>query len=270
MSSQHDFIARLLSAPKYRALQLPRETVEDLIANESLRYGDTKKMQESVRKKLHQLTALYLGDPDYAQCSAELAEFSDTADLQDFADRMLSAHTSTSERLPYLQDFYQTIFAMTGKPHHIVDLACGLNPFAITRMGLDKDIIYEAFDIHLPRVQLLNQYFEKVHFPNAHAIQRDILVTPPSQQADVAFFFKEAHRMEQRHKGSNRALWQALRAKTILVSLPSSDIGKTHDMTARMENLVFSSIAGLDWSVEKMLFPDEIVFCIHKGSEQYE
>lgn len=270
MSNHNDFAAKLLSAPKYRTLQLPRETVEDLIAQESLRYNDINKMQESVRKKLHQLTALYLGDPDYAQCSAELAEFSNTADLQDFADRMLSAHTSTSERLPYLQDFYQTIFAMTGKPHHILDLACGLNPFAITSMGLDKGVIYEAFDIHLPRIQLLNQFFAQAGYSEAHAIQQDILVTPPSQQADVAFFFKEAHRMEQRRKGSNRALWQALRSEIILVSLPSSDIGKTHDMSGRMENLVFTSIAGLNWSVEKMFFPDEIVFCIHKGSEQHE
>ena len=266
MSSQHDFAARLLDSPKYRALQLPMDTIEDLIANESLRYNDPKKMQESVRTKLHQLTALYLGDPDYAQCSAELAELSGESDLQAFAGRMLSAHTSTLERNPYVQEFYRSLFALTGKPHHILDLACGLNPFAITQMGLDKEVIYEAYDIHLPRVQLLNQYFEKVSFPNARAIQQDILVNPPSQPADVAFFFKEAHRMEQRRKGSNRALWEALQARTIAVSLPSRDVAKTHDMSDRMEKLVLSSIQGSGWSVEKIHFPDEIVFCIHKGS----
>jgi len=270
MSSQKDFIATLLSAPKYRALQLPQETIEDLIAQESLRYNETKKMQESVRKKLHQLTALYLGDPDYAQCSRELSNLTDALDLQNFADHMLSAHTSTSERLPYLQEFYQTIFAMTGKPHHVLDLACGLNPFAITRMGLDEEVVYEAFDIHLPRVQLLNQFFAQAGYTRAHAIQQDILVNPPTRQADVAFFFKEAHRMEQRRKGSNRILWKALQAKTILVSLPTNDIGKTHDMSGRMERLVLTSIEGLDWSVEKIFFPDEIVFCIHKGSSGNE
>lgn len=266
MSSQEDFITKLSHSRKYRALQLPIETIQDLVAQESLRYSDANSMQESVRKKLHQLTALYLGDPDYTQCSMELAELTDAADLRDFANRMLSAHTSTSERLPYLQEFYKTIFGITGKPRHILDLACGLNPFAIAEMGLERDVIYEAYDIHLPRVQLLNQYFEKVRFPNAHASQQDILVSPPIQQADVAFFFKEAHRMEQRRKGSNRILWEALQVKTLLVSLPSRDIGKTHDMSGRMEKLVMTSIKGYGWSVEKIFFPDEIVFCIRKES----
>lgn len=269
MSSQHDFAAKLLDAPKYRALQLPRDTIEDLIANESLRYGDTKKMQESVRRKLHQLTALYLGDPDYAQCSAELAELSKESDLQAFADGMLRAHTSTAERNPYAQEFYQSLFALTGKPHHIVDLACGLNPFAVTQMGLDKEVIYEAFDIHFPRIQLLNQFFAKAGYHHARAIQQDILVTPPTQPADIAFFFKEAHRMEERRKGSNRALWEALQARTIAVSLPSRDVGKTHNMSDRMEKLVLSSIQGSGWSVKKIHFPDEIVFCIRKGGNAH-
>ena len=131
-------------------------------------------------------------------------------------------------------------------------------------MGLAQETVYQAYDIHLPRVELLNAFFQKLEMPNAQAVQRDILVSPPSHKADVAFFFKEAHRMEQRRKGSNRLLWGALQVDFLLVSLPRSDIGKTHDLSQRMENLVLETMQGASWQMEKLLFEDEIVFCIHK------
>ena len=265
MPSNEEFLQKILQSRKYRALQLPPETIRDLIEQESLRYSDAKLMQESVRQKLHQLTALYLGDPDYEKALEELNDIHDQSGLEDFAGRMLSTHTSTRERLPYISDFYQQLFQATGTPHSILDLACGLNPFALTWMGLDHDTTYLAYDIHLPRVTLLNAFFEKSGYPNAHAEQCDILVNPPTQKADAVFFFKEAHRMDQRRKGSNRILWDALQVNSLLVSLPTRDIGKTHDLRERMRSLVMENIQGRNWQVEEISFEDEIVFCIRKG-----
>ena len=266
MPSNEEFANKILQSRKYRDLHLPLETIQDLIEQESQRYPNPKNMQESVRQKLHQLTALYLGDPDYEKALEELRGIQDKADLEAFAERMLNAHTSTRERLPYLQAFYQMLFQTVGTPHSILDLACGLNPFALPWMGLNRNVTYYAYDIHLPRVNLLNAFFEKIDFPQAHAEQHDILVNPPTQKAEVAFFFKEAHRMEQRRKSSNRILWEALQVDTLLVSLPTRDIGKTHNLLERMRNLVMETIQGKNWQVEEILFEDEIVFCIHKGA----
>lgn len=266
MSSNEEFLQKILQSHKYRALHLPPETIQDLIDQESLRHPDAKSMQESVRQKLHQLTALYLGDPDYEKALEELQGIQGKADLEAFAERMLNAHTSTRERLPYINGFYSKIFQAIGTPHSILDLACGLNPFALPWMELNSAITYLAYDIHQPRVDLLNAFFKKAAYPQAQAIQQDILVNPPTQKADVAFFFKEAHRMEQRRKGSNRILWEALQVNTLLVSLPTRDIGKTHDMLERMRNLVMETIQGKNWQVEEILFEDEIVFCIRKGA----
>ncbi len=266
MPSNEEFLQKILQSRKYHALHLPPETIRDLIDQESLRYPDVKSIQESVRQKLHQLTALYLGDPDYKKALEELNKIHGKAGLQAFAEHMLNAHTSTRERLPYIRDFYSKLFQTIGTPHSILDLACGLNPFALLWMGLNSNVSYLAYDIHLPRVNLLNAFFEKAAYPQAQAIQQDILVNPPIQKSDVAFFFKEAHRMEQRRKGSNRILWDALQVNTLLVSLPTRDIGKTHDMLDRMRNLVMETIQGRSWQIEEILFEDEIVFCIHKGS----
>jgi len=269
MPSNEELVQKILGSRKYRDLQLLPETIQDLIAQESMRYPDAKSMQESVRQKLHQLTALYLGDPDYKKALQELNTIQGEADLLDFARRMLTAHTSSRERLPYLQEFYRTLFQQVGTPHSILDLACGLNPFALPMLNLDRNITYCAYDIHQPRVNLLNSFFRKTDYPQAHAEQRDILVSPPTQKAEVAFFFKEAHRMDQRRKGSNRVLWEALQVNILLVSLPCRDIGKTHDMRERMRNLVTEALQGKSWPVEEILFEDEIVFCIHKGADRH-
>ncbi len=266
MPSNEEFLQKILQSRKYRALHLPPETIQDLIEQESLRYSDAKRMQESVRQKLHQLTALYLGDPDYEQALQELQGIQGKADLEAFAGRMLSMHTSTRERLPYIHNFYQHLFQAIGTPQSILDLACGLNPFALPWMGLDRDTTYIAYDIHLPRVNLLNTFFKKTGYASARAKQRDILVDPPTQKADAAFFFKEAHRMDQRRKGSNRFLWDALHVNSLLVSLPTRDIGKTHDLRERMRSLINENITERNWKVEEVSFEDEIVFCIHKGA----
>jgi 16S rRNA (guanine(1405)-N(7))-methyltransferase len=266
MSSNEEFIQKVLRSRKYRDLHLPAETIRDLIEQESQRFRDEKSMQESVRQKLHQLTALYLGDPDYDKALEELELMQDERELQDFANRMLSAHTSTRERLPYLTDFYNALFQHTGTPHSILDLACGLNPFALPKMGLDQNTTYLAYDIHQPRVNLLNAFFRRAGFEAARAEQRDILVSPPTQKADTAFFFKEAHRMDQRRKGSNRILWDTLPVTTLLVSLPKRDIGKTHDLSERMRHLVQDALQDKAWPVEEIIFEDEIVFCIRKGA----
>lgn len=265
MNDPETLSQKLLQTRKYRALHLPPETIRDLIEQESRRYSDPRAIEASVRKKLHQLTALYLGDPDYEAALQEVRQLTTRNELEAFARRMLTCHTSTRERLPNLANFYTKLFAIAGTPQRILDLACGLNPFALPMLDLPPDIDYQAYDIHLPRVNLLNAFFKQCGFSAAHAEQRDILVDPPTQSAEVAFFFKEAHRMEQRQKGSNRRLWEALHVEYLLVSLPGSDIGKTHDMHERMRHLVDQTVQGYAWQIEEVECGDELVFCIHKG-----
>jgi len=93
---------------------------------------------------------------------------------------------------------------------------------------------------------------------------RDILLDPPQIQADVALFFKEAHRFEQREKGCNRAFWQALHVNWLLVSLPTENLTGTHSKLEQHRSLVRDTLSGLDWTVTEALFPGELVFCIRK------
>jgi 16S rRNA (guanine(1405)-N(7))-methyltransferase len=95
---------------------------------------------------------------------------------------------------------------------------------------------------------------------------RDILVQPPTQPADAAFFFKEAHRFEQRQKGSTRIFLQSLPARLVLLSLPTANLGGTHPKLDQHRKLVYTAIQGFPWNVKELLFENEIVFCIRKST----
>ena len=259
-------LGSLLASRKYRSLDLPRETVLDLIQHAREQTEDPCELDHIVREKLHHLVASYLGDPDYLECQRDLDAAYQTHDPQvvkTACQKILAAHASTRERLPILPQFYERLFAYTGQPHVILDLACALNPFALPWMGLPAEVQYYAYDLHQPRLDAINHLF-RLNGMAPLAIHQDILVNPPTVEADVAFFFKEAHRFEQRRRGCNREFWQQIHARHLLVSLPTKNLTGSHPKTEQHRRLVQETISGLSWQIHEIEFENEIVFCIEK------
>ena len=261
-------INNLLQSKKYKALGIPPETLHDLVLTEYLNHRNDKEALKSVRQKLHNIIAPYLGDPDYEAEGQHLtAVFSNESenDIKDACLSILKTHASTRERIPILDEFYQGIFAHTGRPKVILDLACALNPFSIPCMRLPAGTRYYAYDIHQPRLNLINQFLQLLDLEPL-AEKRDILLSPPEVKADVAFLFKEAHRLEQRRRGCNLPLWQALNVRHLLVSLPASSLSGHHDLAERQRHLVHTIIGENSWNVVEMIFGNEMVFCIEKDA----
>lgn len=262
-----ELVAHILQSRKYRSLNIPAATVEDLLAQEAGKQSSTRTLVKVVRQKLHNIAASYLGDPDYgvaARCLEKAFASGKEEDVRLACARLLGMHASTSERLPVLQEFYDAVFEAIGQPATILDLACGLNPLAFPWMNLPRSVEYWAYDLHQPRVELLNHYFElQGLLPLAR--HQDILVEPPQQEADVAFFFKEAHRFEQRQHGCNRAFWQAVNARVLVVTLPAVSLTGKHQLTDKHRNLVYTTIGDLPWHVNEFRVGTELIFCIDKG-----
>ena len=256
----------ILNNRKYRELNIPKETVIDLISREGESGLDEKTLMKKVRKKMHNIIAPYLGDPNYSEAIGwlEAAYRSGNSDeIKQTCTRILKQHASTRERVPDLINFYKQLFSVCGKPSSILDLACGLNPISLPWMDLSTRVKYYAYDIHTPRVKFINQFLI-LDGKQPLAEVRDILVNPPETKGDVAFFFKEAHRLEQRRKGANRELWQALNVETLLISLPISSLSGQHDLSGQMRRLVENAIQGLSWSIQEIKIGNELVFCIKK------
>ena len=260
-------LQELMATRKYQELDLPEATVRDLLMKELPNHRSSKDAVKEVRKKLHNIVAPYLGDPDYVAANIELETAFRTGDSQEIKKActgVLASHASTRERLQILGEFYSRLFTITGQPQILLDLACGLNPLTFPWMGLPATTCYYAYDIHQPRIAFINHFFRLQGLAPLACVQ-DILVEPPQLEGDVAFMFKEAHRFEQRQKGCNRALWQALKVHYLLVSLPPRSLSGHHNLVERQRQLVSRTVEGFSWQVSEVLFENEMVFIIDKG-----
>jgi 16S rRNA (guanine(1405)-N(7))-methyltransferase len=256
----------ILNNRKYRELSIPTETVVDLINREFESGLDEKALMKKVRKKMHNIIAPYLGDPDYSVVNGWLEaayRSGNSEEIKQTCIRILKQHASTCERVPYLTSFYEQLFSICGNPSSIIDLACGLNPISIPWMKLSSRAKYFAYDIHTPRVNFINQFLI-LDDKQPLAEVRDILVNPPEFKCDIAFLFKEAHRLEQRRKGANRELWQKLNVGTLLVSLPISSLSGQHDLSGQMRRLVENATLASSWSIQEIKIGNELVFCMKK------
>jgi 16S rRNA (guanine(1405)-N(7))-methyltransferase len=259
-------IEEILNSRKYRGLDIPPETVEDILERELARHRSSKDAVKETRKKLHNIVAPYLGDPDFQSASAALErafENRDNEQVRSECTRILASHASTRERLPILGVFYKKIFALTGVPDAILDLACGLNPFSFPWMGLPTSVKYYAYDLNRPRLEFIHHYF-KLQGLSPSGSNTDILIHPPAVEAPVAFFFKEAHRFEQRQHGCNLPFWKALHVRFLLVSLPTSSLSGKHNLAEQQRDLVYTTVQDQPWKVTEIVFDNEIVFCIKK------
>ena len=265
-----EMITGILDSRKYRELGLNSQTVRDLIQQEAPHHDSPKSLRKTVRRKLHNIVAPYLGEPDYQSLEAELLNLATTdlasPEIRQFCLKVLSEHASTAERIPFQADFYQRIFAITGQPQTLLDLACGLHPLAFPWMGLPPTIRYHAYDIIQPRVDFINAFFHRIGLP-ALAENQDILAQPPDRQADVCLFIKEAHRFEKRSPGCNRAFWASLKTPWLAVSLPSQNLAGTHSLAEQHRALVHDNLPEGSRIAHELTFDSEIVFLIKKPQE---
>jgi 16S rRNA (guanine(1405)-N(7))-methyltransferase len=263
-----EMIDHILTSKKYRDSGLNQNTIRNLIIQEARQHQSQKEHLKSVKRKLHNIVAPYLGEPDYKTHSTHLEEIQvpaiDSPEIKAFCKSVLAEHASTKERLPIIDEFYERVFSHTGKPDTLLDLACGMHPLAFPWMGLPLSIHYYAYDIIQPRVEFINHFFTRIGL-SPLAENRDILVNPPKIKADLALIFKEAHRMEKRQPGCNQHLWTNLDAEILAVSLPTQNLSGTHSLVEQHRALVQNNLPKKR-SVEELLFENEIVFLIRKIS----
>ncbi len=132
-----------------------------------------------------------------------------------------------------------------------MDLACALDPLILPWLQLDHQPNFTCYDVHAPRIAFLSAFLE-CFYPKGKALSQDVLAEVPQASADLALFLKEAHRFEKRRPGCNRAFFQALPVRVILVSLPSQDLAGKHSLETYHTHLIEEAIAGFDWDCSKV------------------
>lgn len=268
MAQQSDLeavIKAVKSSRKYR--DTSEETIRQLAVEALQQHKRPKAAIKAVRTRLHSIMAPYLGDPDYEAVTTTLETAFAEGDEQAVKEACLAAlgsHLSTRERLPIMTDFYRQVFAVTGVPQRLLDIACGLNPLAFPWMGLPATVQYLAYDIHEPRIAFLNHYFRLQGLAPLARVQ-DIAISPPQETGDVALFLKEMPRFERNYPGSGHDLLQNLSVRYLVVSFPTVSTHGGRSLVQRYREFFHELVAGQNWPVEELMFEGEMVFIAEKS-----
>jgi 16S rRNA (guanine(1405)-N(7))-methyltransferase len=257
-------VAKIKKSKKYQSTA--EETIRNLIKAEIEKGKKPKEAIKEAKRKLHNVVASYLGDPDYEKAKKQFDRAFATEDREEIKKacaQIMADHASAKERLPILDEFYHQLFKVTGQPQVILDLACGLHPLSFPWMKLPLTTQYFAFDIHEKRVEFLNHYFVLQGLPPL-AIAQDILVRHPDQKADLALIMKEIHRFEKRREGITLPLLDALQVKQIVITLPTESLHTKVSLVEQNRKLVSRILKDRDWPVKEITFPTEMAFCLEK------
>lgn len=265
MSQIDELVAQIQDSKKYREAGISAVTIRDILEIELANHKKPKDALKAARKKLHEVIAPYLGDPDYERAKADLTDRyaeGDEAAIRAELQNLMSIHHSTEERLDLLDEFYPRIFAITGEPRYLLDIACALNPLAFPWMGLPK-LGFIAYDIHQQRVDFLNHFFSLAGIDGI-AKNQDVLVEHPTERADVALLLKETARMEKRQRDTVAPMLDALQVKYIVLSLPAHSRTGRRDLSETYHELFKRLKGDRQWEVEEIAFHNELVFVIQK------
>jgi 16S rRNA (guanine(1405)-N(7))-methyltransferase len=260
-------VAAVLRSRRYRTVSEP--TVERLAQAALVSSGgDVKEAVKRTKRRLHESFGAFLATPPpYDRLAAALDEAAasgDDAAVRQALLRAMQFHASTQERLPVVDRFFAAIFAVTGQPADLLDVACGLNPLAVPWMNLGRDAVYRATDIDHALVGFVDHCVGVLGVPHVVAVE-EALATPPDarEPADVALLLKADPCLESQQKGSGYELVDGLRARVLVVSFPRRSLGgREKGMTQTYAQTFEQRAREHAWSYETLQFPSELVYVV--------
>jgi len=287
-------VSAVAGSRKYRAV-CP-DTIRRIARRELAHHSDAQTALKATKRRLHQVYAAYEEPLDYDAAYVRLAAACERSagfpacvagpyglenlpHVRAVCRDLLTAHSSTRERLPILDEFYPPIWAVTGRPTVLLDLACGLNPLTIPWMDLPPGACYHAYDIDADRVAFLNRALthlglriddcgspeSAIRNPKSEIHCQDILCQPPDIPADVALLLKTAPCLDRQEPDGARRVLTSLRARFVVVSFAIKSLGgREKGMLAHYE-AGFRALADAEgWPVKRLVFATELVFVARK------
>lgn len=263
--SLEDVLSAVQSSRKYA--QISPSLVEKVATEELLKHKDFKALVKSVRTRLHRLTGAFLNNNiGYAQLLEKYAGIppEDHDKLDALNRETMRLHSSTAERLPFVQRFYEDVFSTLPPVHSVLDLACGLNPLAMDYMPLAEGASYMACDVVEPEINFLKKWF-KIRDVNGQAFVCDLLCQIPHSEVQLTLILKTLPILDQIDSGFSTRLISELRSQHILISYPTKSLGgyskgmlKTY--THQFERLTINQT----FKIQRFEFSNEIAFLLSR------
>lgn len=261
-----EIVSALRGSRKYRFLC--EDTLRRVAGWAGARHSSRREILRAAKRKLHQAYGAYLEGADPAEIEARVKALpSDLSEeeLRAVCLDILRRHASTEERAPFMEEAYREILRRTGTPHAVLDLACGLNPFAFPWMGLPGEVTYHACDIDQRIVPAVNAFFDRLGVAHSAACA-DVLVSVPEVEADVALLLKTLPCLERQEKGAGAAVLREVRARYVVVSFPTQSLGGREKGMREHYREEMRRIEGeLGAGAEEIEFPTETFYVLVKG-----
>lgn len=264
----------VLASARYAALDPALVTT---VAAQELGKGRRRRDAiKEVKTRLHQSVGAYWdGHADYAAWRAALDTAPDDVAQATLLQSIMRSHHSMRERLPFLDEFYSTLFAGLGPIQRVLDLGCGLNPLALPWMHLPADTAYHACDVDRAQIDFLAWWLAHSGRAGRAFVWNLLDGAPPVDDSappvdaehpiDVALLLKIVPCLVQLDKQIGVRLLDEVIARVLIVSFPAQSLGGRRKgmaahYTAQMETLC----VGHGWTVERFEFPSELVFRIFR------
>jgi 16S rRNA (guanine(1405)-N(7))-methyltransferase len=265
MSDLSEIVAAVGSSKKYRAIC--EDTVRRIAARELASHRNHRAAVKATKRRLHQVYGAFEREIDYNQAYQWLeAAYTagSGAEIRAACRRILALHSSTRERLPILEELYDAVFEITGRPLSLLDLGCGLNPLALPWMGLEPGVPYVALDIDADRVRFLNRYLALAgHKPLARC--QDLLSHPPDDEADLALLLKTGPSLERQEPGATLRVIEQLQTRSVVVSFAVKSLGgREKGMMDQYGWQFYEWAERRRWPVKRVDLPAELVFVVVK------
>lgn len=262
-------VSAVLSSAKYR--HVSPAFVRAIGARELATRPNLKAAVKATKNALHQAGGAFQDAPiDYARALTRLREAAlEGGDAFGQAcHAVMALHTSTRERLPILDEFFEVVFAaLPAPPARVLDIACGLNPLARPWMPLSPAAEYAACDIYADQIAFLNAWFKLAGYPGRAEV-RDVIGSPPAEPADLALILKTLPCLEAVDRHAPARLLDSVRAPYLLVSFPAQTLGgRRKGMAAHYETRFRALLDERGWSAERFEFKTELAFLVRKEDE---
>ena len=254
----------LSASPKYRDLapEILERTARWAIGRRS-RPSEALKV---ARRKLHQAFGAYLDAGSLRALERQLDRLDAGADVAGTCRAILSLHRSSAERLDRLEAFYAAIRARAGPPRHILDVAAGLNGFALPFMDLPPSTRYTAVEANRRVAEATGRLLGRLGRPG-ESLWADVLGGIESRGADLALVLKTLPCLDRQEAGASLALLRRLAdVPLVVVTYPARSLGgreKGMRETYRRHVEALAARVGRDLAI--VPFEDELVAILRRA-----
>ncbi|MBL8843022.1 MAG: hypothetical protein JNL90_16000 [Planctomycetes bacterium] len=239
------------------------------------------------KRALHQLHSAFIQERELDAAEAAVATLEQqvaaaraagaelaAAPIETCCRAVLRCHASTRERLEPMGALGRELHARVGAPRRLLDLGCGLHPFALPWLGMPREMEYHAREADGRMARLVGRLFASVGQAGS-AEPLDLVAAAEGRaelpRADVAWLFKLLPTLERQRAGTAARLIERLievEVRVLVVSFPTRSLGARakgmEEQYGRFADALFTSPR---WRTDRFELGSELFVVARRAGE---